>query len=162
MRKIHRYGMYFKRIHLDIEKEIHTKLSAYNFTKSQLDILNYLDQHPDQMTCQKDLQNYLHVSNATINGLVNRLEQNGYIYRITNSEDKRMVSIHPTEKANQIKDLFLTTIYNLEQKMMAHIAPDKQEELVNLLEQMMGVRTNSWTLLFQISPRLCLYSIGLK
>lgn len=134
--KIHRYGMYFKRIHLDIEKEIHTKLSAYNLTKSQLDILNYLDQHPDQMTCQKDLQNYLHVSNATINGLVNRLEQNGYIYRITNSEDKRMVSIHPTEKANQIKDLFLTTIYNLEQKMMAHIAPDKQEELVNLLEQM--------------------------
>ena len=136
MRKIHRYGMYFKRIHLDIEKEIHTKLSAYNLTKSQLDILNYLDQHPDQMTCQKDLQNYLHVSNATINGLVNRFEQNGYIYRITNSEDKRMVSIHPTEKANQIKDLFLTTIYNLEQKMMAHIAPDKQEELVNLLEQM--------------------------
>lgn len=136
MRKIHRYGMYFKRIHLDIEKEIHTKLSAYNLTKSQLDILNYLDQHPDQMTCQKDLQNYLHVSNAAINGLVNRLEQNGYIYRITNSEDKRMVSIHPTEKANQIKDLFLTTIYNLEQKMMAHIAPDKQEELVNLLEQM--------------------------
>lgn len=136
MRKIHRYGMYFKRIHLDIEKEIHTKLSAYNLTKSQLDILNSLDQHPDQMTCQKDLQNYLHVSNATINGLVNRLEQNGYIYRITNSEDKRMVSIHPTEKANQIKDLFLTTIYNLEQKMMAHIAPDKQEELVNLLEQM--------------------------
>lgn len=136
MRKIHRYGMYFKRIHLDIEKEIHTKLSAYNLTKSQLDILNYLDQHPDQMTCQKDLQNYLHVSNATINGLVNRLEQNGYIYRITNSEDKRMVSIHPTEKANQIKDLFLTTIYNLEQKMMAHIAPNKQEELVNLLEQM--------------------------
>lgn len=135
MKKIHRYGMYFKRIHLDIEKEIHTKLSAYNLTKSQLDILNYLDQHPDQMTCQKDLQNYLHVSNATINGLVNRLEQNGYIYRITNSEDKRMVSIHPTEKANQIKDLFLTTIYNLEQKMMAHIAPDKQEELVNLLEQ---------------------------
>lgn len=135
MRKIHRYGMYFKRIHLDIEKEIHTKLSAYNLTKSQLDILNYLDQHPDQMTCQKDLQNYLHVSNATINGLVNRLEQNGYIYRITNSEDKRMVSIHPTEKAHQIKDLFLTTIYNLEQKMMAHIAPDKQEELVNLLEQ---------------------------
>lgn len=136
MKKIHRYGMYFKRIHLDIEKEIHTKLSAYNLTKSQLDILNYLDQHPDQMTCQKDLQNYLHVSNATINGLVNRLEQNGYIYRITNSEDKRMVSIHPTEKANQIKDLFLTTIYNLEQKMMAHIAPDKQEELVKLLEQM--------------------------
>ena len=136
MKKIHRYGMYFKRIHLDIEKEIHTKLSTYNLTKSQLDILNYLDQHPDQMTCQKDLQNYLHVSNATINGLVNRLEQNGYIYRITNSEDKRMVSIHPTEKANQIKDLFLTTIYNLEQKMMAHIAPDKQEELVNLLEQM--------------------------
>lgn len=136
MKKIHRYGVYFKRIHLDIEKEIHTKLSAYNLTKSQLDILNYLDQHPDQMTCQKDLQNYLHVSNATINGLVNRLEQNGYIYRITNSEDKRMVSIHPTEKANQIKDLFLTTIYNLEQKMMAHIAPDKQEELVNLLEQM--------------------------
>lgn len=136
MKKIHRYGMYFKRIHLDIEKEIHTKLSAYNLTKSQLDILNYLDQHPDQMTCQKDLQNYLHVSNATINGLVNRLEQNGYVYRITNSEDKRMVSIHPTEKANQIKDLFLTTIYNLEQKMMAHIAPDKQEELVNLLEQM--------------------------
>lgn len=136
MKKIHRYGMYFKRIHLDIEKEIHTKLSAYNLTKSQLDILNYLDQHPDQMTCQKDLQNYLHVSNATINGLVNRLEQNSYIYRITNSEDKRMVSIHPTEKANQIKDLFLTTIYNLEQKMMAHIAPDKQEELVNLLEQM--------------------------
>lgn len=136
MKKIHRYGMYFKRIHLDIEKEIHTKLSAYNLTKSQLDILNYLDQHPDQMTCQKDLQNYVHVSNATINGLVNRLEQNGYIYRITNSEDKRMVSIHPTEKANQIKDLFLTTIYNLEQKMMAHIAPDKQEELVNLLEQM--------------------------
>lgn len=136
MKKIHRYGMYFKRIHLDIEKEIHTKLSAYNLTKSQLDILNYLDQHPDQMTCQKDLQNYLHVSNATINGLVNRLEQNGYIYRITNSEDKRMASIHPTEKANQIKDLFLTTIYNLEQKMMAHITPDKQEELVNLLEQM--------------------------
>lgn len=136
MKKIHRYGMYFKRIHLDIEKEIHTKLIAYNLTKSQLDILNYLDQHPDQMTCQKDLQNYLHVSNATINGLVNRLEQNGYIYRITNSEDKRMFSIHPTEKANQIKDLFLTTIYNLEQKMMAHIAPEKQEELVNLLEQM--------------------------
>lgn len=129
------YGIYFKRIHIDIEKTIHKELSNYDLTKSQLDVLRYLSKTKDTMICQKDLQTFLHVSNATINGLVNRLEQKGYLQRIPMKEDKRMVGLLPTEKADQLSTQIYSVIQNLEKRMVKNLSPSQQDQLYVLLEQ---------------------------
>ena len=55
--------------------------AKYDLTKSQIDVLRILrfSNHP---LCQKDIQDFLHVTNPTVTGLLNRLESKGLIKRI--------------------------------------------------------------------------------
>lgn len=129
------YGMYFKRINIDIQKYIDRNLSKYDITKSQLDILHYLEKHPKENVCQKDLQDFFHLSNATINGLVNRLEQKGFLKRVRSTSDKRISYIQQTKKAEQIHDDIKVSIQKLEQIMIEGISKDEQDLLFELLDK---------------------------
>lgn len=129
------YGFYFKRINIDIQKYIQKELSCYDLTKSQLDILHYLKQHTNEFTCQKDLQDFMHVSNATINGLVNRLEQKGYVERTRSTKDKRVIFVKQTKKADEIHVAIHVRIKQLEQKMVKNVSKEEQDLLFQLLER---------------------------
>ena len=132
------YGYYFKRIHIDLEKLIHNDLQIYDLTKSQFDILQFLIKHQKDSFCQKDLQDYFHLSNATINGLVKRLEQKAFIQRIPCSKDKRIIYIKETDKAYQLSKQISENIKKVEKKMVVGLDSNSQEDLFLLLEKVLN------------------------
>lgn len=138
MERIYGYGYYFKRIHIELEKQIHNDLQVYDLTKSQYDILRFLNKHQNDSICQKDLQDYFHLSNATINGLVKRLEQKGFIQRIPCENDKRIIYIKETEEAHRLSCQIRKNVKKVEKKIVLGLDSNKQDELFLLLEQVLN------------------------
>ncbi len=137
MERIYGYGYYFKRIHIELEKQIHNDLQIYDLTKSQYDILRYLKKKQNDSICQKDLQDYFHLSNATINGLVKRLEQKGFIQRIPCENDKRIIYIKETDEAHRLSCQIRKNVKKVEKRIVLGLDSNKQDELFLLLEQVL-------------------------
>lgn len=131
------YGFYFKCIQLAISKYIDEHLKEFGLTRSQLDVLYYLHQHANEHVCQKDIQDHLHISNPTVTGLLDRLEQKEYIVRIKGTVDKRVRYIEITEKAVQLKDNIKKIMTDLEKNMIAGFTPSQQDELCVLLDRVL-------------------------
>ena len=50
-------------------------LKKYDLTKSQRDVLGYLHFTDKDPVIQKDIEEHFHISNPTVTGILNRLEQ---------------------------------------------------------------------------------------
>lgn len=66
-------------------------------TKAQLDLLLYIKEHSEKEVHAKDLEEYFNLSNPTIAGFLNRLEQKGIILRKKSKEGSRYKAIEITE-----------------------------------------------------------------
>ena len=51
---------------------------------------------------QKDIEEFFHISNPTVTGLLNRMEQKGYVVRVHSPDDKRIRYIQITDKVEDI------------------------------------------------------------
>ena len=82
-------GFLIKQIHIAFETRCHKNLQRYNLTPSQMDVLLYLKKHEEDTLTQRDLETGLTLKNPTVTGLLNRLEEKGFITREQNLNDKR-------------------------------------------------------------------------
>ena len=57
--------------------------------------LHFTDKNP---VIQKDIEEHFHISNPTVTGILNRLEQKGFIERKQSLKDKRVRTIVLTKK----------------------------------------------------------------
>lgn len=133
---IHRkygYSFYFKCIQVTIEKKMNEILKAYDLTMSQEKILRYIRMNPDRKVSQKEIEEFYHISNPTVTGLINRLEQKGFIQRSTCSKDKRIHYISQTEKAQELSKTIHDYFKTLEAKMLEGFDEEEKEQLFTLL-----------------------------
>ena len=91
-------GFLIKQIHIAFETRCHKNLQRYNLTPSQMDVLLYLKRHEEDKLTQRDLETGLTLKNPTVTGLLNRLEEKGFITREQNLNDKRSKFIKMTER----------------------------------------------------------------
>lgn len=69
-----------------IEKE-------YGVSIPQILCLSYLYESPDFQSTQGEIKKFLNLNSSTVSGIINRLENKGYIARLPKSGDKRVVNI---------------------------------------------------------------------
>lgn len=60
-----------------------------NITSTQMSILQYMAQHEQDIINQRDLQEAFNLSKSTVSGIVQRLQQHGFIDVIPMPNDKR-------------------------------------------------------------------------
>ena len=75
-------------------------LLKYNLTGVQMEILCYLKCNPDKEIHQREIEYWFQLKNPTVTGILNRLEEKGYITRRRNPADGRYRIIEVTEKGN--------------------------------------------------------------
>ena len=70
----------------------------FDLTESQARTLFFLNKNMTENIMQKDLEEYFGTSHATVNGIIGRLEQKGYVTYKQSLEDKRakLISITTT------------------------------------------------------------------
>lgn len=122
-------GFLIKQIHIAFETRCHKNLQRYNLTPSQMDILLYLKKHQEDTLTQRDLETGLTLKNPTVTGLLNRLEEKGFITREQNLNDKRSKFIKMTDKAERVLEDGYLYIQELDAKMLNGISEEEQEQL---------------------------------
>ena len=119
-------GFLIKQIHIAFETRCHKNLQRYNLTPSQMDILLYLKRHEEDTLTQRDLETGLTLKNPTVTGLLNRLEEKGFITREQNLNDKRSKFIKMTEKTQRVLDDAYLYIQELDAQMLNGISKEEQ------------------------------------
>lgn len=96
-------GFLFKQINNLYEKEINNQLKGIGITSSQCEVLDYLFHCDKEEVNQRDIERALSLKNPTVTGILQRLDEKGYILIVPNGKDKRRKNVYLTEKAYDIQ-----------------------------------------------------------
>lgn len=113
------------------------KLLQYNLTSSQMDILIYLKFHKSQEIHQREIEQWFQLKNPTVTGLLNRLEEKGFIIRKMNPADKRYRVIELTDKAEQLLADLGEKGMEMDEKIYHCLSQEEQDVLTELLNRIL-------------------------
>lgn len=130
-------GKLIKELHTSLENNFNKYFKKYKLTSSQMDILMFLFHNEDKIVNQRDVENYLSLTNPTIAGTLFRLEKKGFIKRKRRLEDKRYKEIYLTKKSRKLRDVIFEYIKNNDNKMFADISEAEKENLKNIMEKLL-------------------------
>lgn len=88
-----------RQIHQSFLEVLTSELAAFNITGPQLLVLRCLKREPQRMS---DISKQLGLSNSTVSGIVDRLEENGYVRRVRDEKDRRVVLVNFGKKFEEI------------------------------------------------------------
>ena len=110
------------------------QLKQIDLTQSQADVIILLAHESGKVFRQRDIEIALNYSNPTVTGLLNRLEQKGFIVRRVDPEDSRARIISLTNKALEIIEEIYQSIRRTEQMLLDGFS----EEEIELLQPLMS------------------------
>lgn len=101
-------------------------LDEISFPAGQL--LRLLEQETGSV-CQRDIEKLLHMSKSSVTGLVQTLEQGGYLTRKPVPGDARLKSLVLTEKGHRANLLCERSFYEGERQVAAALTAKERQEL---------------------------------
>jgi MarR family 2-MHQ and catechol resistance regulon transcriptional repressor len=111
-------------------------MSEYGLSKSTLNILLILRHGPAEGMLLHDLGELLLVSRANITGLIDHLEEKGYVNRVVDASDRRGRFARITDKAEALLDEFMPG-HNFKQgELLKDLSGEDKRELTRLLKKM--------------------------
>lgn len=93
------YFMRFKQIDNALANNFNMELKDIDLTKTQTDVIGFLDRNKDKKITQKDIEIGLKLTNPTISGILNRMEEKGFVKRIIDESNKKCKIIELEPKA---------------------------------------------------------------
>lgn len=105
-------------------------------TASQGRVLAYLMSRDGEMVSQKDIARHLGVSHTTIKGIVQRLEQKGWVTTAFNSEDGRLKNVYLTEACRKVHKIIRQQIDVIESTLLKGVSEEECSRMKVLLMQM--------------------------
>ena len=124
---------------LILDKHANQLLAPYDLTGSQFRILMLLYQSPSGNIRQIDIENEFLMTNPTVTGLVQKLEQKELIQRIPNTEDRRSKLLVLTERAMEMKEEILRLSDDLERQMTVNLSQKECAKLRELLTKILNL-----------------------
>lgn len=126
-----------KRTSLIFDKSANQLLASYDLTGSQFRILMVLYKSSENIR-QIDIENKFLMTNPTVTGLVQKLEQKELIRRIPHPVDKRSKVLVLTERAMEMKEEMLKLSDELERQMTKNLSSEECEQLAGLLTKILN------------------------
>lgn len=130
-------GKQMKIIHNAYEESRNRQLLKYNLTAAQMDVLIYLRCNNEIEIHQREIERWLRLKNPTVTGILNRLEEKGFIVRQTNESDKRFRTIKLTEQSNQLLHETKQEMEQVNDRLYNCLAPEEKQELSRLLDKIL-------------------------
>ena len=110
-------------------------LAGFGLSKSTFNVLMLLRHGgPDGMLLH-DLGELLLVSRANITGLVDHLEQKGFVKRVVDTQDRRGRLARLTKRGEDLLDHFVPVHYRNVNELLKDLSPDEKETLIGLLKK---------------------------
>jgi DNA-binding MarR family transcriptional regulator len=83
-----------------------------------------------------ELGKLLILDKATLSGVLMRLEESGWICRDNDPEDKRLIRLYPTEKANRFKNELIQIRCEANEAFLEKFSPEEQLLFKRLLRDL--------------------------
>lgn len=127
-------GFQIKIIHDGINRCFGKMNSNSSLTLAQFAVLHYLDEHSEQQVFVKDLVSYLQLEQSSVSILIKRMEDNGYVNCIPDTQDRRQKTvILNQEKSLQILKKARENAKQMDEKLMHGLSVAEEKELNRLL-----------------------------
>lgn len=121
------------RIHRRISKES----AQYGVTGVQGRILGFIYHNSDKKDIfQKDIEEELDIRRSSVTSVLQLMEKNGHIKRVSVSEDARLKKIVLTEKGLEIQKNVYASILKFEQCLRDELSQDETDILVSLIDRL--------------------------
>lgn len=128
------------KIHISISKTMFAMAKNQDIRKPpsplQFKILNYLLEHKDDNVCQKDLEESLNVSKATISEVLNTMEKGGLIIRKASKTDARIKTIKLTDTSLNRFDEMNQISYQINAELIKNISEKDLKTFLSILDRM--------------------------
>jgi len=109
--------------------------SEYGLSKSTINILLLLRHGPREGMQLHDLGELLLVSRANITGLMDHLEQKGYVKRVVDPADRRARNARITKKGEDLLDEFMPLHYCTLRALFQDLSAEEKATLTRLLRK---------------------------
>lgn len=103
-------------------------------TAAQARVIMYLKKQEGREVTQHELEQYLGVSHATIRGLLQRLEDKGYVRTAFNSRDGRVKNVYLTDASRQYRERMREQLESLDARLLHGLSKAELSELTRMLE----------------------------
>ena len=132
-----RAGHEIKTISNLIKREISGMFSEEeHITGVQGRILGYLYHHQEEEIFQRDLEAEFLIRRSTVTGILQLMEKNGYIRRISAPDDARMKKLIITEKGIEAQRRMKDRLCRFEDLFQSNITPEDLQYLKKLFKQL--------------------------
>lgn len=128
-------GFYVKRISESVDRIVNADLRRFGLTVTQGRILGFLHKRQGKTVTQKDIEQYMGVSHATVSGVIRRLERNGFILVETDENDRRAKKLSVTEKELEVYERAQKTRQKLEKKMCSGMSDAEKKKFLLTLKR---------------------------
>lgn len=131
---------YIRLVNLTLEREKNTYFEKMNITSSQGDILLFLEyaRKNELQINQKKIEEYFQLSNPTITGLLNRMEEKKLIKRVKSHSDARTKFILLTQESQDVLDHFQHHAQLIKNRLCAGIPENEQAVILEYLKKMLS------------------------
>lgn len=110
-------------------------LAKLNLTLSQMNVMIYLVLvNEEHIAPLKDIEKKFEVSQATMAGIVSRLEAKDFVEAVNDPKDKRIKLVRITKKGNTFMEKHRKEMEEKDQKLVSGLTNAEQKELIRMLE----------------------------
>lgn len=126
-------GELLKRLNGIFEKRLNNQLQQDDLTLTQLKTLLVLEVCEEQTATMKELERYFGVTQATVAGIISRLEKKEMVSGFTDARDKRIKHVKLAEKGWQICRQAKKNMEQEEQALLTPLDENERKEFKRLL-----------------------------
>lgn len=127
---------YLKKIFQTMEKNLNKELELIDLTSMQAHVLIYLYKNKNNIINQRDIEREFELTNPTVNGILNRLENKGFIKRVVSHIDARNKVISLTDKSVLLINNMKKSAEEMESKMTLGINKDELDIFYRVIKKM--------------------------
>lgn len=106
-------------------------LERQGITSAQAGVLTYIWSVPGNKTTPKEIGKKLHLEAPTVSGILDKMQKLDLINREVDPDNRRIIFVTPTQKADQMK----ASIENTTEEMNQQVLKDFSSEEAELLKQ---------------------------
>lgn len=128
-------GFYLKKIFQTMEKNLNKDLEGIELTSMQAHVLIYLYKNRKNIINQRDIEREFELTNPTVNGILNRLENKGFVKRVVSLNDARNKEIRITDKSISLIAEMKKKAKNMEDKMTFGIEKEELDTFYQVIKK---------------------------
>jgi MarR family transcriptional regulator for hemolysin len=116
-----------------MQEALNEELSRHGITYRQFQVLGWLAHDGEELT-QADLAARLRIEPPTLVGLLDRMEQQGWITRANFPGDRRKKLIRVAPDAEDVWETMVAALKRVRERATARLSPDQVESLKEMLQ----------------------------